>query len=70
MNAPMPGMIVSYEKNVGDEVAEGDTVLVLEAMKMEHTVCATGPGSIRSFNVAPGDQVSEGDLLFEFSGQE
>ncbi|MCP3954811.1 MAG: pyruvate carboxylase subunit B, partial [Desulfobacterales bacterium] len=40
MTAPMPGMVVSYEKNVGDEVAEGDTVLVLEAMKMENALAA------------------------------
>jgi 3-methylcrotonyl-CoA carboxylase alpha subunit len=65
-HAPMHGSVVKLLVTAGEPVEANQPLLVLEAMKMEHTVCATGPGSIRSFNVAPGDQVSEGDLLFEF----
>jgi len=63
MNAPMPGMIVSYEKNVGDEVAEGDTVLILEAMKMENALAAPCSGTIKAINFSSGDSVAKGDVL-------
>ena len=63
MTAPMPGMIVSYEKNVGDEVAEGDTVLVLEAMKMENALAAPCGGTIKAINFSSGDSVGKGDVL-------
>ncbi|MCP3954574.1 MAG: acetyl-CoA carboxylase biotin carboxyl carrier protein subunit, partial [Desulfobacterales bacterium] len=63
MTAPMPGMVVSYEKNVGDEVAEGDTVLVLEAMKMENALAAPCSGTIKAINYSSGDSVGKGDVL-------
>ena len=63
MNAPMPGMIVSYEKNVGDAVSEGDTVLVLEAMKMENALAAPCSGTIKAINFSSGDSVAKGDVL-------
>jgi len=63
MNAPMPGMIVSYEKNVGDAVAEGDTVLILEAMKMENALAAPCSGTIKAINFSSGDSVAKGDVL-------
>ena len=61
--APMPGRIVSYEKQVGQEVEEGETVVVLEAMKMENTLPAPAGGTIKSINRNPGDAVSKGDIL-------
>ncbi|MEJ2154160.1 MAG: pyruvate carboxylase subunit B [Desulfobacteraceae bacterium] len=63
LSAPMPGMIVSYEKNVGDEVAEGETVLVLEAMKMENALPAPCSGTIQAVNYKSGDTVAKGDVL-------
>ncbi len=45
MLAPMPGMIVKYLKNVGDAVSKGETVLILEAMKMENALNAPCDGS-------------------------
>jgi oxaloacetate decarboxylase alpha subunit/pyruvate carboxylase subunit B len=59
----MPGMIVSYQKNVGDTVAEGDTVLILEAMKMENALPAPTSGTIQAINYSSGDTVAKGDVL-------
>ena len=63
MPAPMPGMIVSYEKSVGEEVAEGETVLILEAMKMENALAAPRAGTIAAINYKSGDTVGKGDIL-------
>jgi biotin carboxyl carrier protein len=61
--APMPGMIVSYEKKVGDSVSEGETVLILEAMKMENALPAPTSGTLKAINFASGDSVKKGDVL-------
>jgi pyruvate carboxylase subunit B len=61
--APMPGMIVSYEKNVGDTVSEGETILILEAMKMENALPAPCSGIIQAINYKSGDSVAKGDIL-------
>ncbi len=61
--APMPGMIVSYEKNVGDAISEGETVLILEAMKMENALPAPCGGTIQAINFKSGDSVAKGDVL-------
>ena len=63
MLAPMPGMIVNYEKNVGDSVTEGETVVILEAMKMENALPAPTSGTIKSINFAKGDSVGKNDVL-------
>lgn len=63
--APMPGLIVRLEKEVGDEVKEGDTVVVLEAMKMENALKAPANGRIKSINCDTGDNVTKGALLVE-----
>jgi len=63
LKAPMPGMIVSYQKKVGDTVAEGDTVLILEAMKMENALPAPTSGTIQAINFSSGDTVAKGDVL-------
>jgi oxaloacetate decarboxylase alpha subunit/pyruvate carboxylase subunit B len=59
----MPGMIISYAKNVGDAIEEGDTVLILEAMKMENALPAPASGTIKAINYASGDSVAKGDVL-------
>jgi oxaloacetate decarboxylase alpha subunit/pyruvate carboxylase subunit B len=63
LSAPMPGMIVSYEKKVGDAVDEGDTVVILEAMKMENALPAPIAGTIKAVNFNSGDSVVKGDVL-------
>lgn len=63
MLAPMPGMIVKYEKKNGDTVKKGDTVLVLEAMKMENTLTAPCDGTVNGIKFASGDSVAKGAVL-------
>ncbi|MDL2329945.1 pyruvate carboxylase subunit B [Desulfosarcina sp. OttesenSCG-928-A07] len=63
MVAPMPGMIVKYEKKVGDTVSAGETVVVLEAMKMENALPAPASGTIKAINYGSGDSVAKGDVL-------
>ena len=67
VKASVPGKIVRLEKNVGDTVASGDTVLILEAMKMEIPVVAPEGGTIQSFQVGVGDAVESGDVLATLS---
>lgn len=59
----MPGSVVSIEKTVGDAVEADETVLVIEAMKMEIPVGAPRAGKISTILVGPGDQISEGQKL-------
>jgi oxaloacetate decarboxylase alpha subunit/pyruvate carboxylase subunit B len=63
MTAPMPGMIVKYEKQVGDAVNEGETVVILEAMKMENALPAPVSGTIKAVNYSSGDSVQKNDVL-------
>jgi oxaloacetate decarboxylase alpha subunit/pyruvate carboxylase subunit B len=59
----MPGMIVKYLKNVGDSVKEGETLLVLEAMKMENALPAPASGTVKALGFSSGDSVKKGDVL-------
>jgi propionyl-CoA carboxylase alpha chain len=61
--APMPGTVVRVEVAVGDPVVAGQPVLVLEAMKMQHTVAAPHAGTITEIDVNPGSQVAAGEVL-------
>jgi propionyl-CoA carboxylase alpha chain len=61
--APMPGTVVAVKVDPGAEVAAGDPVLVLEAMKMQHTVTAPHDGTVTEINVEPGAQVASGEVL-------
>jgi pyruvate carboxylase subunit B len=63
MTAPMPGMIVSVAKKVGDVVKKGDCVVVLEAMKMENALPAPADGTLLAINVSSGDSVARGAVL-------
>jgi len=63
MFAPMPGMIIRYQKNPGDSVAKGEAVVVLEAMKMENTLVAPCDGVIKTINFKSGDTVAKGATL-------
>jgi 3-methylcrotonyl-CoA carboxylase alpha subunit len=66
LTAPMPGKIVRQPVSAGDRVARGAPLLVLEAMKMEHTVIAPGEGTVVQLHYAEGDQVEEGAILIDF----
>jgi propionyl-CoA carboxylase alpha chain len=61
--AKMPGKVIELRVAVGDHVSAGDTVLVLEAMKMEHPMRAHEDGRVTEVRVAEGDQVEVGTLL-------
>ena len=61
--APMPGRLIDVRVNVGDTVRAGETLVVLEAMKMEHPVTADKDGVVEEIRVSSGDQVENGALL-------
>ncbi len=63
VKAPMPGMIIKYEKNVGDTVKKGDVVVILEAMKMENALPAPADGEITAINFSSGDSVPKDAVL-------
>ena len=63
LRAPLQGTIVTIHAAPGEPVRAGQAVLVMEAMKMEHVICAHVSGILRSFAVAPGDTVFEGAAL-------
>ena len=64
--APMPGRIVATLVAPGTAVKRGTPLLVLEAMKMEHTLQAPADGTVQGYRVKAGDQVADGALLVEF----
>jgi biotin carboxyl carrier protein len=61
--APMPGMIIRYEVEVGQQVKAGDTVVILEAMKMETTLPAPIDGTVKELRFKSGDRVVRDDVL-------
>ncbi|MBA8805811.1 propionyl-CoA carboxylase alpha chain [Nocardioides ginsengisegetis] len=68
--APMPGTVVRVAVEVGSQVEAGQAVLVLEAMKMQHTVSAPTAGTVTQIDVQPGAQVAAGDVLAVVEGDE
>ena len=67
LTAPMPGKVVSFAVKAGDKVSKGQTLAVMEAMKMEHTIAAPLDGVVQELLYAPGDQVTEGSELLKLS---
>ena len=65
--APMPGRVVAVRTASGASVEAGDTLIVIEAMKMEHSVVAPMPGTVTSLHVVEGQQVQRGELLAEIA---
>lgn len=59
----MPGKVVGVKASVGQAVKKGDTILVLEAMKMENDIVAPQDGTVASINVSTGDSVESGAVL-------
>ena len=67
VTTPLPGTILDVFVNVGDQVKSGQTVVLLEAMKMENNIEADTEGTVTSINVRKGDSVLEGDTLIVIS---
>lgn len=63
VTAPLPGTITEVKVKVGDTVKNGDTVVVLEAMKMQNNIEAESNGTVKEILVSKGDTVMEGDAL-------
>jgi 3-methylcrotonyl-CoA carboxylase alpha subunit len=63
LTAPMPGKVIAVQVAVGDKVKRGQALLVMEAMKMEHTIAAPGEGTVKELLYGVGDQVAEGAAL-------
>ena len=62
----MPGLVVRVQVQPGEKVAAGDSLVVLEAMKMENELKAGASGVVKSVRVAPGEAVEKGQVLVEF----
>lgn len=69
LTAPMPGKVVALLAQAGQKVEKGTPLLILEAMKMEHTITAPATGTVKAFCYAAGEQVSDGAALVEFEGE-
>ncbi len=67
LRASMPGRVVAVHVKPGDNVSRGETLVVLEAMKMEHAITAPADGTVASVPFAPGDQVEDGAVLVVFA---
>ena len=63
LTAPMPGNVLATHVQQGEEVREGQLLLILEAMKMQHRIVAPFDGSVKELHVGEGDQVDNGALL-------
>lgn len=63
--APIPGLVLRILIKEGDEIAVGDKILVLEAMKMESEIVSTAGGIVKSIRVKEGESVQEDDILIE-----
>jgi pyruvate carboxylase subunit B len=61
--APMPGIVISYEVKVGDQVKADDVILILEAMKMANSITTPTAGRVKEINFASGDKVARDDIL-------
>lgn len=66
LKAPMPGMVLKLLVQEGDKVSAGDGLLVLEAMKMENNIKASGEGEVKSIHTRAGDKVEKNQVLIVF----
>ncbi len=67
IKAPMPGLVIKVLVEVGQEVNKGDSLLILEAMKMENILKSTTGGVIKNIRVAKGDKVEKNEVLVQFT---
>lgn len=66
IKAPMPGLILDIIAQIGDQVNEGDNLIILEAMKMENVITSPRDGVIKSISVSKSETVEKNQLLIEF----
>jgi oxaloacetate decarboxylase alpha subunit len=65
--SPIAGTVLEVKVKVGDQVEQGQTLLVIEAMKMETAIAAPGAGKVKAVLVAAGDAVRENQTLVDFT---
>ncbi|MDE6451979.1 MAG: biotin/lipoyl-binding protein [Odoribacter sp.] len=65
IKAPLPGTISAINVKVGDQVKRGDTVIVMEAMKMENNIVANKDGKVKTIHVTAGQSVAQDDKLID-----
>jgi biotin carboxyl carrier protein len=63
----LPGVVVAVPVTVGQKVAAGEVLMVIEAMKMEHTITAPYAGTVQTLHFARGDRVPEGSELLDLA---
>lgn len=66
IKAPMPGLIIDLRVSDGQDVNAGDSLLILEAMKMENIIKSPGAGKVKKVKIKKGDSVEKGQVLIEF----
>ena len=66
IKAPMPGLVLGIKINIGDTVEKGDSILILEAMKMENVLKSPAEGVVKSIHINKGDAVEKNHLLISF----
>lgn len=66
IKAPMPGLIINVSANAGDDVKKGDTLLILEAMKMENVIKSPRDGKVKKINVQLKQAVEKNQVMLEF----
>lgn len=67
IKAPMPGLVLDVPVKEGDTVKEGDIVVILEAMKMENVIKATGDAQVKNIKVSNGDTIDKGSVMITFA---
>jgi len=70
LTTPLPGVVVAVKVTEGQEVAAGEVLMVIEAMKMEHAITAPHAGTVQALHFTAGDRVSEGSALLELTAAE
>lgn len=70
LSSKMPGTVLKLLVEPGSQVDKGTPLMILEAMKMEHEICAPSAGTLTAFRYSPGDRVMPGDLLVDFAESE
>ena len=65
IKAVIPGVVAAIETEVGNAVKPGDTMMILEAMKMLNRIKAQTDGTVKAIRVAPGEKVAKGQVLLE-----
>ena len=65
ITAPIPGVVLSLKVQVGDTIKANDSLMILEAMKMENNIVSEKSGTVTAINVKPGQQVLQGEVMIE-----